>query len=589
MSDPKKLLTGWSKSRIGDVVEDRIKQGLPEDAREFTYVDISAVDNQLKEIVAPRTIPIAGAPSRARQRIQCGDVLVSTTRPNLNAVALVSRDLDGAVASTGFAVLRPVLLNSHWLFSVVQSEDFTSEMSGLVKGALYPAVRPGDVHDYVMPVPPLAEQNRITVKLARLLKRSRNIWGVMQLLPALIHQYRAAVLQAACAGRLVPSEGQLARKKRGAFEPASILLERSLRARRAKWEANRLDKIRAGGKKPKDEKWRAKYKEPLKPQIDSLPHLPIHWCWAGTEELTAGVDNAITIGPFGSNLKVKDYRETGVPLVFVREIRSENFSRPDTRYVSEPKAEELASHKVRGGDVLITKMGEPPGDTAIYPIGFPDAIATADCMNLTPNLTATSPDFLKYAIRSSLVRDQIAGISRGVAQQKMSLARFKTVAIPLPPLAEQKRIVAELERRLSALTHVEECVEAASEQTARLRLSLLYYALSGRLVRQDHRDEPATRLLARIRAIKEELARLPRIWKVPHHGIKKEDLPMLTPEDIKPNHLANILRQQKRALDAKVLWKESQLSIDDFYAQLKKELGKTLIETGRDRRLRSKS
>ena len=152
----------------------------------------------------------------------------------------------------------------------------------------------------------------------------------------------------------------------------------------------------------------------------------------------------MTIGPFGSNLKVKDYQKRGVPLIFVREIRSENFRREDTRFISPEKANELASHKVREGDVVITKMGDPPGDTSIYPKGHPDAIATSDCLKLSPNLAVTSAEFLKYIIRSPVVKDQVLGISRGVAQQKMSLARFKTLAIPLPPIEEQRRIVDEM-------------------------------------------------------------------------------------------------------------------------------------------------
>lgn len=86
----------------------------------------------VKEIVEPKTLPTAKAPSRARQQVKTGDGLVSTTRPNLNAVAVVPLQLDGAIASTGFAVLRPLLLEPRWLYSVVQSEDFVAEMSGLV-------------------------------------------------------------------------------------------------------------------------------------------------------------------------------------------------------------------------------------------------------------------------------------------------------------------------------------------------------------------------------------------------------------------------------------------------------------------------
>ena len=114
-------------------------------------------------------------------------------------------------------------------------------------------------------------------------------------------------------------------------------------------------------------------------------------------------------------------------------------------------------------------------------------------------------------------------------------------------------------------------------------------AISGKLVGQRHTDEPATELLARIQGVKAERAKHPKPRADRTVSSKKESLPMLTLEDIKPMHLADVLRQHRGPLDAKTLWKESRLSIDDFYAQLKKELGKTLKETGKDRLLEVKS
>jgi type I restriction enzyme S subunit len=96
-----------------------------------------------------------------------------------------------------------------------------------------------------------------------------------------------------------------------------------------------------------------------------------------------------------------DYTDEGVPLVFVRDIRSESFGGPETRFVTPDKADELASHTVRPGDLLITKMGDPPGDTAIYPEGRPPAIITADCIKLTPHSGVVSAEYLRFTIRAS--------------------------------------------------------------------------------------------------------------------------------------------------------------------------------------------
>lgn len=135
-------------------------------ATEFTYIDISSIDSTLKRIVEPKRILGADAPSRARQLVRTGDILVSTTRPNLNAVALITEEFDGAVCSTGFCVLRPgSALVPPYLFAFVQSAGFVETLSDLVKGALYPAVTDGQVLSQMIPLPPLPEQKRIAALL----------------------------------------------------------------------------------------------------------------------------------------------------------------------------------------------------------------------------------------------------------------------------------------------------------------------------------------------------------------------------------------------------------------------------------------
>jgi type I restriction enzyme S subunit len=158
--------------QLGEISEPKIDQAGPPPTGEFTYVDISGVDNGTKRIVEPKVLPVGNAPSRARQRLRSGDVLVSMTRPNLNAVALVPPELDGAIGSTGFHVLRArdnVL--PQWLYYGVQTRQFVGAMSELVQGALYPAVRPKDIRAYDLPVPELDEQRRIVAELEKQFSR----------------------------------------------------------------------------------------------------------------------------------------------------------------------------------------------------------------------------------------------------------------------------------------------------------------------------------------------------------------------------------------------------------------------------------
>jgi type I restriction enzyme, S subunit len=134
---------------------------------EIQYIDIGSIDQDSKTIIRKAPIPTSEAPSRARQLVQAGDILVSTVRPNLNSVARVSDDYDGATASTGFCVLRPVpgKLHDGYLFNWVKSPTFVSRMTKLATGQNYPAISDRIVMQCQIPLPPLAEQKRIAAIL----------------------------------------------------------------------------------------------------------------------------------------------------------------------------------------------------------------------------------------------------------------------------------------------------------------------------------------------------------------------------------------------------------------------------------------
>jgi type I restriction enzyme, S subunit len=133
----------------------------------FMYVDLSSVDHELKEITSPQGMTGVEAPSRARQILKSRDVLVSTVRPNLNAVAHVPDEVDGATGSTGFCVLRanPEDLDSRYLFHWTRSPAFVASMVRRATGASYPAVSDRIVKESKIPLPPLPEQQRIAAIL----------------------------------------------------------------------------------------------------------------------------------------------------------------------------------------------------------------------------------------------------------------------------------------------------------------------------------------------------------------------------------------------------------------------------------------
>ena len=184
----------WPTKLLGDLVlptEQRDPKENP--TEEFSYVDIAGVDNATKAIVTTKRIVGADAPSRARKVIRAGDIIVSTVRPNLNAVALVPNSLDGQICSTGFSVLRPSpKVMSGYLFAFTRSPLFIDYLVARTTGANYPAVNDGEVKDVPLTVPPLAEQERI-VKLLDEADALRKLRAqadrrTAALIPALFHQ-----------------------------------------------------------------------------------------------------------------------------------------------------------------------------------------------------------------------------------------------------------------------------------------------------------------------------------------------------------------------------------------------------------------
>lgn len=135
----------------------------------WKYIDIASVDRFQKKIVLESVSDITpdSAPSRARQLVFAGDIIISTVRPNLNTVAIVPKELDGAIASTGFCVLRPnrEMVDTKYLFHYIKSEYFVNKLVKLATGANYPAVSDKIIKEQKLKKISLSEQKIIAAIL----------------------------------------------------------------------------------------------------------------------------------------------------------------------------------------------------------------------------------------------------------------------------------------------------------------------------------------------------------------------------------------------------------------------------------------
>lgn len=329
------------------------------------------------------------------------------------------------------------------------------------KGGAQPNISQEIIRDLQFPLPSLDEQREIVAEIEKQFTRLEAGVGALKRVQANLKRYRAAVLKAACEGNLVPTEAELAKAEGRTYETGEQLLQRILTERRKNWTG------------------RCKYKEPATPDATNLPELPEGWAWATPDQLSDFDEGAICAGPFGTIFKARDFRPSGVPIIFLRHVAPGRYLTHKPGFMDERKWEELfRPYSVFGGELLITKLGEPPGVCAIYPEGIGPAMVTPDVMKMTPNPRAALPKFLMHYFNSQTARDFATGVAFGTTRLRLTLPIFREMPVPLPPLAEQERIVEEVERRLSVMEEMEATVSTNLQRTTRLRQSILQKAFS---------------------------------------------------------------------------------------------------------------
>ena len=134
----------------------------------FPYAEIDAINCENGEIGGIEELVTAEAPSRAQMVVRKGDLLVSATRPTRNAIAIVPPNIEKAIASTGFLVVRGVrstLVAPKYLFHALRMEFCTKQFNQYSSGGNYPAITKDDFRKIIIPLPPLPEQRKIVAEL----------------------------------------------------------------------------------------------------------------------------------------------------------------------------------------------------------------------------------------------------------------------------------------------------------------------------------------------------------------------------------------------------------------------------------------
>ena len=416
------------------------------------------------------------------------DILISIRAP----VGPTNLCPEAACIGRGLAAIRPQggVPIRYVLYGIHATEEKLAEKA---TGTTFEAISGNALRTHRLTLAPLPEQHRIVAEIERQFSLLDAGIANLKRVQANLKRYRAAVLQAACTGQLVPTEAELAEADGRPYEPAAMLLTRILAERRARWEAEQLAKMEAQGKLPLSGAWKAKYQEPAAPDTRRLPELPAGWVWTAL-----GQAFGVYVGATPSR---------GIPAYWGGDIRWVSsgevaFCRiNETRErITEAGLAHTSTKVHPAGTVLIGMIGEGKTRGQVAILGQP-AANNQNCAAIRASETAVPPEYVYRYLEGRYAETRQAG--SGNNQPALNKTSVSAMPVPLPPLTELERIVAEVERRLSVVDNLEQVVKANLRRAERLRQAILKEAFAGRLVPQEPADEPAGVLLERIRTARE--------------------------------------------------------------------------------------
>lgn len=413
--------------------------------------------------ITPRkAISRAAIESSATNLVPAGSVVVAT-RVGLGRVGIAPSDLCFSQDCQGL-ILDPSSCDSK--FAALQLKLRVQIFKYISRGTTIAGVTKKQLLDVDFDLPPIKQQRRIVAEIEKQFTRLEAGVAALRRVQANLKRYRAAVLKAACGGQLVPTEAELSRSQpstknsQPAYETGEQLLKRILAERRKNWTG------------------RGQYKEPAAPDTANLPPLPEGWTWATLEAITEALG--------GFAFESKKFSDSGFQVVKMANIKTGRLDlsqRPS--FISEVSDEVAEKYMLRSRDILVTLTGTRKERDYGYVVevkGQENLLLNQRIARLRPSDKVAS-SYLQIALQSESYRNRFFAYETGnVGQGNVGMRAVTIEPVALPPLAEQTRIVAEVERRLSVVEELESVVSANLQRAVRLRQSILQKAFTGELV-----------------------------------------------------------------------------------------------------------
>ena len=394
---------------------------------EFDYVDIGSVSDGLG-ITKTERIKFSSAPSRARRLVQKGDVIISTVRTYLRAIAPITRDAENLVVSTGFCVVSPINeLKSEYCLYLLQAPFFVETVVAQSVGVSYPATNASDIANIRIPIPNVEEQKRIATFLDKETTKIDTLIDKQEQLITLLREKRQAIISHAVTRGLNPNV-----------------------------------KMKDSG-------------------IEWLGKVPEHWEVKKIKHILLEKKDSIKVGPFGSQLTKKDMEGNDIKVINQRNVIDNDFDSGDN-FINHEKYIELRAFTIFPGDILITTRGTI-GRTAIYPNKNGKSILHPCLMRLQVDEQYWLKELVTLIIQGSgYLLEQLKFLSNATTIDVIYSENLKNVTIALPPTyEEQKRIIAFLDQETAKIdTLIEKC-ETAIELLKERRTALISAAVTGKI------------------------------------------------------------------------------------------------------------
>jgi type I restriction enzyme S subunit len=395
---------------------------------------------------------LAGTMKSSAVYFKPGDVLYGRLRPYLNKV--YRPNFEGLCSAEFIVLPENERVDGAYLQYFLNSAAFVRYTSHLNAGDR-PRVDFDQIAPYQIPIPGKVKQREIVAEIEKQFSRLDEAVANLQRVKANLKRYKASVLKDAVEGRLVPTEAELACREGRSFETGEQLLQRILEARRKTWSG------------------RGNYRAPISADLANFSDdLPTGWSWSSLDQLTSKITS-------GSRDWSQYYgRGTGT-FVLAQNVRPFYPDFSVQQLVDPPSSDPSCDRsRVQDDDLLATIVGANAGQICLVSKAPREAYVCQSVALIRPVKRSTSA-YLNYWLNSTDNGQRyLDRCMYGQGRPHLSFEQLMAAPIALPPLVEQERIGAEVDRRLSLIDDVEAEVDANLKRAQALRQSTLSKAFS---------------------------------------------------------------------------------------------------------------